>query len=97
MQFGRVLSDSSDSETVFTVGSQSLHLSEQNGMNNNISGSDIPSDEEEDDDSEDVKVSHYIALTNSPTVKWTDINISLACVIHTNHSSLLHLTCRKYC
>lgn len=85
MQFGRVLSDSSDSETVFTAGSQSLRLSEQNGMNDNISGSDIPSDEEEDNDSEDVKVSNDIALTNSLTINWTDITISLACLIHTNN------------
>ena len=67
MQFGRVLSDSSDSETAFTGGSNSLHLSDQNGLNDSMSGSDIPSDEEEDDDSEDVKVSSNTVLTTCYT------------------------------
>jgi hypothetical protein len=58
MQFGRVLSDSSDSETTATGGSHSYC------MNDGMSGSDIPSNEEEedDDDSEDVKVLYRVCL-----------------------------------
>lgn len=58
MQFGRVLSDSSDSETTATDESNSYD------MDHSMSGSDIPSNEEEedDDDSEDVKVLYRVCL-----------------------------------
>jgi hypothetical protein len=55
MQFGRVLSDSSDSDTESSETSNYRHGAEFNGKNDTISGSDIPSDEEEDDE-DDVKV-----------------------------------------
>jgi hypothetical protein len=55
MQFGRVLSDSSDSDTESSETSNYRHGAEFSGKNDTISGSDIPSDEEEDDE-DDVKV-----------------------------------------
>ena len=58
MQFGRVLSDSSDSESTATGETPSYD------MGSGMSGSDIPSNEEEDDDddSEDVKVLYRVCL-----------------------------------
>lgn len=56
MQFGRVLSDSSDSDTESSGTTGYRYGAEFSGKNDIISGSDIPSDEEEDDNEEEVKV-----------------------------------------
>lgn len=50
MQFGRVISDSSDSESTVTGGSHSYGMSSDTASN----------EEEDDDDSEDIKVLHRV-------------------------------------
>ena len=56
MQFGTVLSDTSDSETESTWESNNSYRPEMLGRYDTKSGSDIPSDEEEDIDEEEIKV-----------------------------------------
>ena len=55
MQFGTVLSDSSGSEEE-TESSDSSHFYSGFNRNDGISGSDVPSDEEEDDESDEDQV-----------------------------------------
>lgn len=73
MQFGRVLSDSSDSDTESSETSNYRYGTEFSGKNDTVSGSDIPSDEEEDDE-EDAKVCKireldYICITVSTILR----------------------------
>ena len=59
MQFGTVLSDSSGSEEE-TESSDSSHFYSGFNRNDGISGSDVPSDEEEDDESDEDQVMETI-------------------------------------
>ena len=61
MQFGTILSDTSDSETECTWESNNSFRPEMIGRYDTKSGSDIPSDEEEDVNEKEIEV---IFVTN---------------------------------
>ena len=64
MQFGRVMSDSSESEqdTQSTAPSDVYQPLVGFSRNDGVSGSDVPSDEEEDDESDIVEVIFFLLI-----------------------------------
>ena len=80
MQFGRVMSDSSESEqdTQSTAPSDVYQPLVGFSRNDGVSGSDVPSDEEEDDESDIVEVNFF---WNNSEFNFEDIITKQTCSV----------------
>ena len=85
MQFGRVMSDSSESEqdTQSTAPSDVYQPLVGFSRNDGVSGSDVPSDEEEDDESDIVEVIFFLLIEywNNTAFHFEDIITQQTCSV----------------
>ena len=85
MQFGRVMSDSSESEqdTQSTAPSDVYQPLVGFSRNDGVSGSDVPSDEEEDDESDIVEVIFFLLIEywNNTIFNFEDIITQQICSV----------------
>ena len=85
MQFGRVMSDSSESEqdTQSTAPSDVYQPLVGFSRNDGVSGSDVPSDEEEDDESDIVEVIFFLLIEywNNTVFHFEDIFTQQTCSV----------------